>query len=312
MNYYEHHIGDYAAATGHLSLVEDAIYSRLLRRYYLQEQPLPADVAQVARLCGARAPEEVAAVEVVLQEFFALETDGWHNKRADEEIARYQAKVEAARANGKRGGRPAKTQQQSEQEPKETQPFSLGSASETQMKAHQTPDTRHQAEKQKQQHVQPAAAPSRFDDFWAVYPNKKGRQEAEKTWKRRKLDALCDDLIAHVRLMHGTDDGWRRGYIPMGSTYLNQARWEDIPQQAARAGPQSGPQQMGKTAQGLMALEDWANGGTGLVEAGNWPGAAEAAVPGIGAHAGSGGHHPDGHGVVRVLDHRPRVGTGAG
>ncbi|WP_081613233.1 YdaU family protein [Xanthomonas sp. SHU 199] len=99
MNYYEHHIGDYAAATGHLSLVEDAIYSRLLRRYYLQEQALPVDVAQVARLCGARAPEEVAAVEVVLQEFFALGSDGWHNKRADEEIERYQSKQAKARAS---------------------------------------------------------------------------------------------------------------------------------------------------------------------------------------------------------------------
>lgn len=111
-------------------------------------------------------------------------------------------------------------------------------------------------EKQKQQHVQPAAAPSRFADFWAVYPNKKSRQEAEKAWKRRKLDPLCDDLIAHVRLMHGTDDGWRRGYIPMGSTYLNQARWEDIPQQAARAGPQSGqPQQQSKTLTAIQKLQ---------------------------------------------------------
>lgn len=99
MNYYEHHIGDYAAATGHLSLIEDAIYSRLLRRYYLQEQPLPAEIAQVARLCGARAPEEVEAVDVILREFFYLEDDGWHNKRADEEIQRYQSKQAKARAS---------------------------------------------------------------------------------------------------------------------------------------------------------------------------------------------------------------------
>ncbi|WP_372362876.1 hypothetical protein ACCQ10_09275 [Xanthomonas sp. NCPPB 1325] len=167
-------------------------------------------------------------------------------------------------------------------------------------------------EKQKQQHVQPMAARCRFAEFWAVYPNKKSRQEAEKAWKRKKLDPICDELITHVQLMQAADDGWQRGYIPMGSTYINQARWEDIPQQAARAGPQAAPQQMGKTAKGLMALEDWANGGTGLVEEGNWPRAAEAAVLEPGPHSRSGHHHADGDGVVRVLDHRPRVGSSAG
>lgn len=89
----------------------------------------------------------------------------------------------------------------------------------------------------KQEHVQPAAAQSRFAEFWSAYPNKKGRQEAEKAWKRRKLDSRCDELIAHVRLMDSTDSGWKRGFIPMGSTYLNQGRWEDVPQREARAGP---------------------------------------------------------------------------
>ena len=35
MNYYEHHIGDYAAATGHLSLLEDAVYSRQIGRAHV-------------------------------------------------------------------------------------------------------------------------------------------------------------------------------------------------------------------------------------------------------------------------------------
>lgn len=77
--------------------------------------------------------------------------------------------------------------------------------------------------------VQPTAARSRFDDFWLVYPSKKGKEAARKTWQRRKLDAVADHLIAHVQLMQARDDGWQRGFIPMGSTYLNQARWEDEP-----------------------------------------------------------------------------------
>ena len=43
MNYFEHHIGDYAAATAHLSWDEDMAYSRLLRWYYQHEKPLPAE-----------------------------------------------------------------------------------------------------------------------------------------------------------------------------------------------------------------------------------------------------------------------------
>mgnify|MGYP001810167592 CR=1 FL=1 len=86
MNYFELHLGDWAKGVAHLSLVEEAVYIRLLRRYYADEKPLPADLASCQRLAGARSPEEREAVEIVLREFFALGDDGHRNKRADEEI----------------------------------------------------------------------------------------------------------------------------------------------------------------------------------------------------------------------------------
>lgn len=89
MNYYEHHIGDYAEATSHLSFVEDAAYSRLIRKYYSTEKPLPVEISQVQRLVGAKTKEEKKSVEVVLQEFFILEDDGWHNKRCDADLEKY-------------------------------------------------------------------------------------------------------------------------------------------------------------------------------------------------------------------------------
>lgn len=91
MNYFEHHIGDYAEATGHLSILEDGAYSRLLRKAYATERPLPIDVDRVQRLIGARTDEERAAVEAVLHEFFELRDDGWHQERCDEAIAAYQS-----------------------------------------------------------------------------------------------------------------------------------------------------------------------------------------------------------------------------
>lgn len=107
MRHFAHHIGDYAAATAHLSFIEDAAYHRLLRRYYQDEKPLPADLAATQRLVGARSRDEREAVKNVLEEFFALGADGWHQVRADKEIDVYRAKADAARENGTKGGRPA-------------------------------------------------------------------------------------------------------------------------------------------------------------------------------------------------------------
>jgi len=99
MNYYQHHIGDYAAATAYLSLVEDAIYTRLLRVYYRDEKPLPADTRAVAWLIGLRSKKEIALLENLLPQFFTMQADGWHNLRADKEILHYRK----TQAKGKAG-----------------------------------------------------------------------------------------------------------------------------------------------------------------------------------------------------------------
>jgi uncharacterized protein YdaU (DUF1376 family) len=91
VNYYEHHIGDYAQATGHLSMLEDAAYSRMIRWYYAKERPLPPDVKAVCRLVRATTRHEVEAVRAVLAEFFELREDGYHQVRCDEEIAKFAA-----------------------------------------------------------------------------------------------------------------------------------------------------------------------------------------------------------------------------
>lgn len=84
MNYYNFHVGDYAAHTAHLNWEEDLIYRRLLDLYYLHERALQTDVQKLARVI--RMPKSVASIEAVLDEFFQLRDDGWHNKRADAEL----------------------------------------------------------------------------------------------------------------------------------------------------------------------------------------------------------------------------------
>lgn len=89
----------------------------------------------------------------------------------------------------------------------------------------------------------------RFPEFWAVYPVKKGRAEALKKWKLKRLDANADAIIAHVRRMEREDDDWLRGFIPHGSTYINGERWEDEPKKDKPAtAPAPAPETFGAKA----------------------------------------------------------------
>lgn len=95
MNFYPFHIGDYASHTRHLSLIEDLAYRRLIDAYYLAEKPLNGQADLIARSIGMREYKE--EVEYVLALFFENTEKGYVNKRADEEIAKYQAKADSAR-----------------------------------------------------------------------------------------------------------------------------------------------------------------------------------------------------------------------
>lgn len=90
MNYYEHHIRDYDAATSHLSWDEDLAYTRLIRWYYRKEKPIPADLKEACRQVRAITKLQRDAVESVLKEFFELRDDGWHNDTCDEALERYK------------------------------------------------------------------------------------------------------------------------------------------------------------------------------------------------------------------------------
>lgn len=107
MLFFPMHIGDWAKSTMHLSHEERGIYLSLLVRYYDTEQPLPPERIFVYRLLSVRNADAMQAVDAVLAEFFTLEDDGFHNKRADEEITRFHAKSDKARdaANARWAGK---------------------------------------------------------------------------------------------------------------------------------------------------------------------------------------------------------------
>ena len=101
MNHYPHHIGDFNNATRHLTRVERSLYRDILELYYDTETPLNSDPVKIGRRVLAVSEEEKCALNLVLEEFFVLQDDGWHNTRCDAEIAKYQGQIEKASRAGK-------------------------------------------------------------------------------------------------------------------------------------------------------------------------------------------------------------------
>lgn len=99
MNFYPHHLGDYAKDTKDLSMLEHGAYRLLLDHNYATEQPIPNEIDKLYRIAGARTPAELKAVQAVAEKFFPVNGDGRrHNKRAEQEIARLREK--SAKAKG--------------------------------------------------------------------------------------------------------------------------------------------------------------------------------------------------------------------
>jgi hypothetical protein len=69
-----------------------------------------------------------------------------------------------------------------------------------------------------------------FDRFWAAYPKKKAKADAEKAFA--KLDAT-EDLLARILAAierQARSEAWRKDggqFIPHPATWLNGRRWED-------------------------------------------------------------------------------------
>ena len=115
MNYYKHHLGDYAKDTLGLTMLEHGAYRLLLDGYYATETPIAHDEAYA--LAKAGSSEEKAAVDKVLRKFFIKGTETYTHKRVELELHQYRERVETNREVGRLGGRPRKN-------PEETQTVS--------------------------------------------------------------------------------------------------------------------------------------------------------------------------------------------
>ena len=234
MNYYEHHIGDYDQATAHLSAVEDGIYSRLIRRYMATEKPLPADVPALQRLVRAHTKDEKKAVQTVLDEFFELREDGYHQHRCDEEIARFQEKSAKAkrsaeaRWNAQRpeseGNADAYANASAEHDAPAMRTHSEGNAPRARP---QTPDTKHQSSEAKLPTVNAADAarsdtraltakdliaegvdPKAAADWLTVRKAKKAPLTST-AWEAVKREAAAAGMTPAQAVKHAAESNWQ-------------------------------------------------------------------------------------------------------
>ena len=109
MNFYKRFMGDYAKKTTRLTLAQHGAYTLLLDEVYVTELPLPNDHSELFRICRAMNKAEQEAVRYVADKYFPVGLDGLrHNERAENELTQAAPALEAARLNGKKGGRPSK------------------------------------------------------------------------------------------------------------------------------------------------------------------------------------------------------------
>jgi hypothetical protein len=78
--------------------------------------------------------------------------------------------------------------------------------------------------------------PSRFEDFWAMWPRsqrKQDRKACADKWARKRLDAEADAILADLAAQKRSRQ-WLDGFEPAPLTYLNRERWRDgVDSQAA-------------------------------------------------------------------------------
>lgn len=82
-----------------------------------------------------------------------------------------------------------------------------------------------------------------FVRFWVLYPRKVAKPVALKSYKRARLDTPVEDIAHGLRAQLPELLARERAHVPHPSTWLNQRRWEDAPEDASTS---SAPRHTGR------------------------------------------------------------------
>jgi hypothetical protein len=196
MNYYRRYVGDYLRDTMRLTPTDHGVYGLMLDFYYAEERPLPLDLDEIHAICKAIKPDDRKSVDKVLAGYFHRASDGYHNNRADKEIATSQQ----ARKNGQSGGRPPTGSLTGTLPGLETgTETKAGTGSITGQGTgsghppttnHQPPSTTH--------HPKTLSGDSGFEDAWQRYPKRSGnnpKADALRAWRARLAESIQAEAL---------------------------------------------------------------------------------------------------------------------
>lgn len=79
-----------------------------------------------------------------------------------------------------------------------------------------------------------------FEEFWDFYPQKTGKGEAYKSWKKIKPDARLRGLITIAVGNYKLSKKVKEGFVKNPATWLNQRCWEDETQEDVAVSPFAG------------------------------------------------------------------------
>lgn len=293
VNYYPRYPAHYVAKTLHLTMEQDGAYTRLLDWCYMNEMPVPDDAKYI--IARAMSQSEKRAVNLVLSAFFSLENGSWFNGRTTEEIQTAQPKIAAARANGRKGGRPKKAACKDPRDGVLKNP--VGFQQEPTTKAPQSPiPSKHQ-----EPCIQEASTgvdPPRVvtSAGLACRLMKSAGCASTNSSHPDLLAALAEGVTAEAlaaTVSEAVEQGIGKPFAWAIATARGRNREGAKP--LPTGSPNHGrPQQLGKTAQGIGILEEMKRGLAGNRDL---DGVSEAALPRIGAATRRGGFAGDGGNV---------------
>jgi uncharacterized protein YdaU (DUF1376 family) len=220
---------EWIAGTLGMSLEEEALYLRIVVRIYSHGGALPSNPEKLSRLCGVR-PQVMRRILPKLMPKF-IETGGkLTSNRCETEMKLARNRVESARSNGAKGGRPNGLAKP---------------GGSVRVKANHQPSTiNHQIKKDPP--IMPPqggdSASREFDGWWQECPRKVGKDAAARKYVIARRQADAETLLAGMRRYRASVSDKEPQFIVHPAAWLHQGRWKDE-DAAAVNGHDSGPKE---------------------------------------------------------------------
>lgn len=243
--YFNAYPGDYIRDTAHLTLEQHGAYWLLMCHAYSNGGSLPADMRSIGRILGVHtnkatklwktigvfwewheAPEEQYPPKTPPQFEGGMRSQPggvFRQKRIDKELAqaaeRSRKQSEKAKkrwnAAGYAGAMPTRSK---------TNDLSEGVPSDRSLT-----ERARDEEKEKKASDRKVLEATFHERFWPLYPRKEGRKPALAAWCKHVTPELLEDVLAGLTLCKASHQWQDPQYVPLATTWINQARWEDTP-----------------------------------------------------------------------------------